>query len=590
MIIRIGSEKLSDSYGDSPDLSGDVLYSGRLAHQILEIVADDASERIGLQEFPDRSALIACEGKVYLPGQPIVAAGPEDLLPIFDEFRRRRTVDFAASLDGSYRLALIDFAAAKVVILLDQAGTRPVYYYYDRDHRRLAAASSVKAILHQPGVRVNVSPGSVLSAISNGKLIGDATYFREIKHLLPAGYIEYTAGTGPRVDVYWRMDYDHKEPPPSAEELTGAICDAVERVLDRNEHTVLALSGGIDSRGILGALVRRGRKVPVITWGVDRIELPDGDFQLAERVARSAGFQHTAYRFDPDQLGGHWRELVELTDGMMLHIGAFCWGTQFAAKLAEQFDAILIGSNCFGSLPRARSVKHLFWLRGLRTGWGLRPALALMNPRIRTSCIDEYTTQCHELLKSAEGRTLEDTKDTADIILQVNSVIHVIHRLWRRHFEPACPMLDRRVLNLAKRLSPQQRQTKSFFKHTVETCLWPGTNVVLNTKHSRLDWKTRMRTDGKLTHDLFTLLQSNGDAFDTCIDRRALASLLNYYNAPVAKQTTSPEQQRPSSPAIKEPWLRFLWHRSRAHQLGYLAVVKLWSESVADLPSLVWPG
>jgi asparagine synthetase B (glutamine-hydrolysing) len=88
--------------------------------------------------------------------------------------------------------------------------------------------------------------------------------------------------------------------------------EAVERAFDRKDP-VVPLSGGLDSRAVLGVLSELvpASHVQTVSWGI-----PGGlDFELGGRVARAAGTRHLALdlgdvSFHPDRL----REIAVLTD------------------------------------------------------------------------------------------------------------------------------------------------------------------------------------------------------------------------------------------------------------------------------------
>lgn len=99
-----------------------------------------------------------------------------------------------------------------------------------------------------------------------------------------------------------------------ADLLKGAIA----RTADPDQPNVVPLSGGLDSRALLAALVEAGYNVATVTFGTPGTY----DFDIARRVARSAGVQHetidlTRIRLSTDALVTtarsmpHWSYLLD---------------------------------------------------------------------------------------------------------------------------------------------------------------------------------------------------------------------------------------------------------------------------------------
>src|SRR5207245_269614 len=79
------------------------------------------------------------------------------------------------------------------------------------------------------------------------------------------------------------------------EELGRLVCAAVRRNLGAPERAIIFLSGGADSRGILGGALRAvggdGGRLSTVTWGAERGGA-DSDVAVAERIAALAGTRH----------------------------------------------------------------------------------------------------------------------------------------------------------------------------------------------------------------------------------------------------------------------------------------------------------
>jgi asparagine synthase (glutamine-hydrolysing) len=147
---------------------------------------------------------------------------------------------------------------------------------------------------------------------------------------------------------YWTPRYpDVYEPQPVeavVEEFSHQLRRAVARQRPGHRSAAVLLSGGIDSRLLVGALAEHEPRLETITFGIPGCD----DARVAEEVAAAVGTRHHFLELKPDWLLGSAREAVRVTDGLANVVNLHVLATRDAQAATAQIlykgfmgDAIL---------------------------------------------------------------------------------------------------------------------------------------------------------------------------------------------------------------------------------------------------------
>jgi asparagine synthase (glutamine-hydrolysing) len=169
---------------------------------------------------------------------------------------------------GDYAFALWDPKREVLFCARDHIGVRPFYYAVAREH--FVFASDIEAVLAAPGVSCELDEAAVATRLTYGaRSLGARTCYRAVRRLLPGHALRVEQG-GVRVHRWWRPEETPALPAASddalAEQCLTILSEAVrDRV--RNPRAVgVHLSGGLDSSAVavLAAreLRRQGRPAP----------------------------------------------------------------------------------------------------------------------------------------------------------------------------------------------------------------------------------------------------------------------------------------------------------------------------------------
>lgn len=259
-------------------------------------------------------------------------------------------------LEGCFALAVWDAPRQKLILANDRLGLLP--HYYAHFDGKLAFAPLVNAILRATDFERRLNLDAVAQFLRFQRLLGDNTFFEGL-HLLPYGSILVYEAASDRLSVRHYWDFDQIPswtPGVSFEEAvveTGRLLRrAVQKRLAGPYRPGVYLSGGLDSRTILGFGSQMGAKLPSVTYGFPTSD----DVTYARQLARHLGSPN---HFFPQENGRWLKDFADLhltiTEGHTSFIHAHA---SLALEASRQWlDVNLMGFNGDQFLG-ARAVEH----------------------------------------------------------------------------------------------------------------------------------------------------------------------------------------------------------------------------------------
>ena len=315
----------------------------------------DQSER----SQPAISALI--HGVVYNPAELrrriSHRGGPTDsLADLLVALYRELGVDFVDQLRGEFCLAVLDEPAKRLHVATDAIGNYPVYWQVDGDG--LGFGSDLSALLASSAARARLDLEAVADYLTLGAVLDDKTLAAGVRTLSPGSVLTYTigdasAGVHQYLDVQTFFQQKSLDRAQYLEAVQASFKSAVHRAVSETDHVGLSLSGGLDSRALLGAANGRSASLRTYTLGVEGC----ADQVIAEQLSRLAGSQHWFFALDNSYLRDflpNMAEMVSITDGMYLSHGLT---EMLALRFLDQTGINVLLRGHGGELAKA----HLAW-------------------------------------------------------------------------------------------------------------------------------------------------------------------------------------------------------------------------------------
>ncbi len=251
---------------------------------------------------------------------------------------------FARGLNGQFTAAVIDQARARLVLTNDRFGL--YHHYIAAIPGGLVFAPELKAVLTHPAVGKNLDPTALAQYMRFQHVLGERTFFEQIQLLPAATVLSVDLRSGAQIrEAYWSFSDLPQQPErgggalslnDAADEAARLLKRAVRRLSSDALRPGVYLSGGLDSRAILGLSERR--PITSLTYGDPACR----DVRFAERIARICGSRHHWFDLRNSGWVTETAELhLQLTEGFHSWIHAHGMSTLPAAR--ELIDVNLSG-------------------------------------------------------------------------------------------------------------------------------------------------------------------------------------------------------------------------------------------------------
>lgn len=214
-------------------------------------------------------------------------------------YLNNKDLSFLEKIDGIYSAVIYDPKKGMVYLITDRYGLR--YLYYTVYENSLIWASEVKAILETPGYIPKIDPESVTDFFSNGYMLDNSTWFKDIE-LLPAGTVlswDLKSGSHKKY-TYWSLEKietldDIADDDEIAWKMGNLLVDAIKKRCKNGERIGIALSGGLDSRAITAAIATKTNfQATAFTYGKEGCS----DVKIAKMVTGIKGMPHRIFAMD----------------------------------------------------------------------------------------------------------------------------------------------------------------------------------------------------------------------------------------------------------------------------------------------------
>jgi len=211
--------------------------------------------------------------------------GAAALLSSFEE----RGEDFIKELNGTFAFAHYDSATRSLRVVNDRYGFMPLYYCREEKGSFLFA-SEVKAILRVLDPR-ELNWQSVADFFYIGHMVGQKTLFKGVYAMDSGQMLAYQNGLLKKSKYHDFTRTSLLSPEEvSTERLAGLFVEAVRRRVREDRTNTLLLSGGFDSRLILGAFDKLGIS-PELVILEHGSQAGGMDGKLAAAMARRLGLE-----------------------------------------------------------------------------------------------------------------------------------------------------------------------------------------------------------------------------------------------------------------------------------------------------------
>ena len=271
------------------------------------------------------------------------------LIHLYEE----KGIDFLQELNGWFSGILIDIKEGNVFLFNDRYGMQRIFYYEGKD--AFYFASEAKALLKVCPELREIDMKGFGEFLSCNCVLENRTLFKNV-FLLP-GAAAWIFGRDDSVEktCYFKPDVWEKQPWLEKEYFYSKLEDTFKKILPRyfraNQKIGISLTGGLDTRAIMGNMKMSEGKYPCYTFG--GMYRDCYDVKVARKVADTCHQTHQTLYLDKKFLSDfpeYAEKAIYISDGYVDVSGAY---EIYLNSLAREIAPIRMTGNYGGEILRA---------------------------------------------------------------------------------------------------------------------------------------------------------------------------------------------------------------------------------------------
>ncbi len=263
----------------------------------------------------------------------------------------REGVGALASVNGGISSVVWNPGERTLILVPDRFGLRPLFYYYFEDE--FVFASEIKTLIALQTVPLTLDEPAVMEYLAMDQIGHDRTFFRWIRRVPFGSVLTFKDGNISITEsspMVYHQPTQNRTDADYLDEFVELSRSAVECRLEAID-TIIALSGGLDSRFLTALALRNGKKPVTVTYG----QKGSRDVMRARSIAKQAGLKNYTLILKENYLIENAESMVWRVDGLF---NAFTCHGIVLTEIADRFSTVVLGNGLDQILYAARSEHH----------------------------------------------------------------------------------------------------------------------------------------------------------------------------------------------------------------------------------------
>ena len=415
----------------------------------------------------DESIKIFLYGEIYNDGVNFL-----NQLDYIHNLYKKFDLRFVNYLNGSFIIFIVDELRKRILIANDRTASRPLFYFLH--NQVLYCAPELKGLLPVAQIKRQLNTTALASFMSCGYLLNGETWINDIKALDNATVLVISE-KGHHFIKYWDFLFEEYVEDRGAKYYQNALSELIvkavrSRIKTSHKYGVL-LSGGYDSRAILGCVLqeKRNSEIKTISWGKDE-NIPYSDCLIAKKLAQKLGIDHTFYKLEAEQLPRYIKNFIYLSDGMT----DACVNYPDSLKIFERIrddlkvDILLRGDECFGWISPAFDERTMFHTLGINP----LNEVSIYQRIFRQEKLKELgmamKSQLTSLSSKINLKKIHNRKDFFYLDQRLKNYLNPLNSVKRIEIEMRNPFIDNNILDFLMILPDKYRIGKNLYVKTIQ--------------------------------------------------------------------------------------------------------------------------
>lgn len=443
---------------------------------------------------------------------------------------------FASSLNGSFVIVIVDEEEDLVLIANDRIATKPLFYF--NDGRTIYFGPEMKSLFLTPSLERKLNLAAVADFLANGYFTREHTLIEGLETLDSATVLKVTA-SGVTRHRYWepplkygfKIEGKERDRRYYQEQLDELLRKAVSRRLRTGNTYGILLSGGYDSRGILGYYLQEthDQKLHTISWGREE-NIPNSDCAVARKLAEKLNADHKFYKLTAEEVFDNFYDFVMLGEGVTWFPESY----EVFHRIRERqgVDIVLRGDEWLGSRAALVHDEHtMFRVLNVRALRHTRDYQRVLKPHYyQMFCELDAETNRH-VSSRCSATNIRDRKDFFAVDVELKHYLNPLNCVKNFALESLTPFLDFDILDFVSTLPVKHRLDKILYRRTVLE-RFPELFEEVAQTHNMIDWAASFRNSPELKHFIYRALIKEQNAFTEFTDTNGLEKELDAFFAP----------------------------------------------------------
>jgi asparagine synthase (glutamine-hydrolysing) len=221
--------------------------------------------------------------------------------------------DFVHHVNGTFAVAIWNAKERTLLLVSDVLGSYPLYYAHVQG--RVVFGAGARAAALAPGLPRAADTAAIAELVAFEHVYANKTLFAGVSVVAPGTILRFHDGslTATKYEDFQHPEYYAMHPESYyIEQWTEHMRRAVNRQARGPVPLGVLLTGGLDSRAILGMLSESGYPIKTLTFGDPGCD----DEASAREMARALNLPHKFFPLAPDFLVHLGAKAARITDGL----------------------------------------------------------------------------------------------------------------------------------------------------------------------------------------------------------------------------------------------------------------------------------
>lgn len=492
----------------------------------------------------------------------------------------KKGLNFASSLNGSFVVVIVDEDEDVVLVANDRIAAKPLFYF--NDGRAVYFGPEMKSLFLVPSLKRKLDLAAVADFMTNGKFIREHTLIEHLETVDNATVLKITTGRVTR-HKYWEHPFKHgfkiedKERSPRyyQEKLDELLRKAVSRRLRTDNTYGILLSGGYDSRGILGYYLEEthDQELCTISWGREE-DIPNSDCAIAKRLAQKLGAQHGFYELTAEEVVANFRDFILLGEGLTGSPESY----DVFHRIREQqgVGIVLRGDEWLGSEALLVHDEHtMFRKLSLRALRNIREYQRVLKPYYYQMFCELDAEAIRHVSSRCSAKNIRNRKDFFFVDIYLRYYLNPLNYVKNFALESFTPLLDYDILDFVSSLPIRYRLDKNLYRKTVVE-MFPELFEEVAQRRNDIDWATSFRNSPELRRFVYKELLEGQSILYEFLDIDGLKGELDAFFATPAEPSIKARVRTGALKLLEKSPTAYNF----AHKCSYY--VRKWREKIRD--------